>query len=147
MAPEPSSEPSSDRLVGGKCTNDPTFKTAKKGGDCNWVADRPDKRCKMMGENGSYAKESCHMSCNLRCACKNSKMNFNFEKRYSKKKKAKKGKKNKSSCAKINLADCSKPAGVDKIVADFCPKKCNDCYDEVEQKHKTTARWVSFGSE
>ena len=120
----PSMAPS---LVGGKCANDPTFKTTKKGRNCNWVAGRPDSRCKMVGEDGSKAKDSCRMSCDLRCACKNSEKKFNFKKKTSKKD-SKKGNK-KTNCSKIKVADCSKPAGNNKIVADFCPKKCNDCYD------------------
>jgi hypothetical protein len=124
----PSEAPSE---VGGICGNDPTFKTAKKGRDCNWVAGRPDSRCKMEGEDGSSANESCPLSCNLRCSCKNSKKKFSIKKTKQSKKDSKKKGKGKTNCAKIKPenGDCSKPAGVNKIVADFCPKKCNDCYN------------------
>jgi len=79
------------------------------------------------------------MSCDLRCSCKNSKKKFKFDPetngrklKSTKKEKAPKNKKD-VKCAEIvpTEGDCTKPAGWNKIVADFCPKKCDDCYEGI----------------
>lgn len=87
--------------------------------NCEWAADNPKKRCKFKDSTRENQKLSvfCPFECDLRCGCRNHKKPFSLE-----------GKKKK--CKSVNESDCMKEAGRGgkKIVADFCPKKCNTCY-------------------
>lgn len=105
--------------VENRCVNDSTFLVAGyANGNCDWVEMRSRQRCKLEDVGGVKAKDACPGACNLRCTCKNFRGRFRV------------GLDSKKACKNINnKADCLKSAGTKgKIVADFCPRKCNNCY-------------------
>mmetsp|Transcript_16297 Transcript_16297/g.33757 ORF Transcript_16297/g.33757 Transcript_16297/m.33757 type:complete len:490 (-) Transcript_16297:248-1717(-) len=90
----------------------------KEGKGCNWAARRVTKRCKKKEgrDIGGKVKDYCPSVCDLRCKCTNSKENFRF-------------KGQKVTCKILRKNQCQKKKGK-KIIADFCPRKCKDCYKE-----------------
>lgn len=110
--PAPSSKPSCENSIG-------YLYEEVEEHSCEWAADKPKKRCKKKDSTRENQKLSvfCPFECDLRCGCRNHKKPFSFE-----------GKKKR--CKSVNESDCMKEAGRGgkKIVADFCPKKCNTCY-------------------
>jgi len=51
------------------CVNDSDW-VSRRGGntDCDWVAKKPNKRCRKLGEDGiTYAEDACPVTCNASC--------------------------------------------------------------------------------
>lgn len=113
--------------VENRCQNDPTFLVeGEANGNCEWVAMRSRQRCKLKDMGGTKA---CPGACNLRCRCKNFRGKFRVELESTK-------------CKNINnKTDCLKTAGTNgKVVADFCPRKCNNCYPWKIFLHMTSCK-------
>merc|ERR1712232_1185097 len=59
----------------GNCDNDPTWRFTTYNGkikECGWVANKPDKRCSKVGNDGRVASEACPGGCNAACVSKSS---------------------------------------------------------------------------
>jgi len=87
--------------------------------NCKWTGKFENVRCKRLTESGIKVSDACPSVCDRRCTCTNTSKIFPFE--------------NKKRTCKLILkrkGDCLKKAGRKKIVADFCPRKCLDCYPE-----------------
>jgi len=95
--------------------------------NCKWTGKFDNVRCKRTTESGIKVSDACPSVCDSRCTCTNTKKIFPFE--------------NKKRTCRLILkrnGDCLKNAGRKKIVADFCPRKCDDCYpEELRPKKKT----------
>jgi hypothetical protein len=92
----------------------------KKGRGCKWVKQNFPKRCKLFDDVLSInVKEACPMECDRRCSCTNLRTSFKFG-----------DKKKNYNCRKVkpSKGDCLEKAGRKKTVADFCPRKCGDCF-------------------
>eukprot|EP00534_Pseudo-nitzschia_fraudulenta_P016334 CAMPEP_0201251764 /NCGR_PEP_ID=MMETSP0852-20130820/66528_1 /ASSEMBLY_ACC=CAM_ASM_000632 /TAXON_ID=183588 /ORGANISM="Pseudo-nitzschia fraudulenta, Strain WWA7" /LENGTH=457 /DNA_ID=CAMNT_0047551377 /DNA_START=102 /DNA_END=1475 /DNA_ORIENTATION=- len=109
----PTTEPTFTPSDGSRCLDDDNFIIGKK--SCKWVGKNPTKRCaKKSDGSGTRAMDACPSVCNLRCTCANSKKSFKFEK-------------SRVLCKIMRKEHCKAASGK-KIVADHCPRKCNDCY-------------------
>ena len=102
--------------------DDPTFAlNGKPWRNCAWAAKKPSRRCgKKDKTTNEKVKVFCPSSCDLRCACKNSKRKFTID---GKTMKCNKRSKEKNFCSlEANFPNR-------KVrVADICPKKCKTCF-------------------
>jgi len=87
--------------------------------DCSWAFRAPNKRCKLSFIDSGFkmkVKDVCPSVCDLRCKCTNSKQVFRLQK-------------TRTTCRQIKRKkDCKRRVYRKRIVADFCPRKCKDCY-------------------
>eukprot|EP00534_Pseudo-nitzschia_fraudulenta_P017847 CAMPEP_0201265320 /NCGR_PEP_ID=MMETSP0853-20130426/12325_1 /ASSEMBLY_ACC=CAM_ASM_000640 /TAXON_ID=183588 /ORGANISM="Pseudo-nitzschia fraudulenta, Strain WWA7" /LENGTH=194 /DNA_ID=CAMNT_0047569579 /DNA_START=185 /DNA_END=769 /DNA_ORIENTATION=+ len=103
-----------------RCVNDDKFRLdGIKHKHCTWAARSPLKRCRMTDSvTGTKMNEACPEVCNLRCSCSNSKGVFILDNA-------------RRSCGIISRDECHiVSSNHQKTVADFCPRKCNNCYKE-----------------
>lgn len=105
----------------------------KKGRGCKWVKQKASKRCKLKDDVLKIkVKEACPMECDRRCSCTNWKKSFKFG-----------DDKQNYNCLKVKPSDgdCLEKAGKKHTVADFCPRKCGDCF----QNHKSGTSGMILG--
>mmetsp|Transcript_24742 Transcript_24742/g.55259 ORF Transcript_24742/g.55259 Transcript_24742/m.55259 type:complete len:493 (-) Transcript_24742:94-1572(-) len=110
----PTLSPSSES----RCVDDPNLKyKGDSEKNCKWVGLSTLKRCKKK-QSGEKLAVSCPSVCDYRCSCVNSKKKFQV-KTFD----------GKSTCKVIRKKHCQMKAIKNKIVADFCPRKCGSCYN------------------
>lgn len=84
--------------------------------DCNWVSAAPTKRCRKKDKfTGLRAKDACPSTCNRRCTCRNSKVTFKVRGKPK-------------TCKTVRKKQCNLKVTKKRVVADLCPRKCQDCY-------------------